>query len=75
MAVNQNIRFEGCVFHQMTCGASGGIWVRNWTDRVESRNIRFQNCEFYKSGADEVLGGLGMGRRGAGGRPLGLRLL
>ena len=52
---NENIRFEGCVFHQMTSGASGGIWVRNWTDRVESRNIRFQNCEFYKSGADELL--------------------
>lgn len=43
---NENIRFEGCVFRQMTSGASGGIWVRNWTDRVESRNIRFQNCEF-----------------------------
>ena len=39
----------------MTSGASGGIWVRNWTDRVESRNICFQNCEFYKSGADELL--------------------
>lgn len=38
---NENIRFEGCVFHQMTSGASGGIWVHNWTDRVESRNIRF----------------------------------
>ena len=62
------------MFRQMTSGASGGIWVRNWTDRVESRNIRFQNCEFYKSGADELTGGLGMGRRGAGCRPLGLQL-
>lgn len=58
---NQNIRFEGCVFRQMTSGASGGIWVRNWTDRVESRNIRFQNCEFYKSGADELLAVWGWG--------------
>ena len=58
---NENIRFEGCVFHQMTSGASGGIWVRNWTDRVESRNIRFQNCEFYKSGADELLAVWGWG--------------
>ena len=32
---NENIRFEGCVFRQMTSGASGGIWVRNWTDRGE----------------------------------------
>lgn len=46
---------------QMTSGASGGIWVRNWTDRVESRNIRFQNCEFYKSGADELLAVWGWG--------------
>lgn len=45
----------------MTSGASGGIWVRNWTDRVESRNIRFQNCEFYKSGADELLAVWGWG--------------
>ena len=58
---NENIRFEGCVFRQMTSGASGGIWVRNWTDRVESRNIRFQNCEFYKSGADELLAVWGWG--------------
>ena len=58
---NENIRFEGCVFRQMTSGASGGIWVRNWTDRVESRNICFQNCEFYKSGADELLAAWGWG--------------
>ena len=58
---NENIRFEGCVFRQMTSGASGGIWVRNWTDRVESRNICFQNCEFYKSGADELLAVWGWG--------------
>lgn len=49
------------MFRQMTSGASGGIWVRNWTDRVESRNIRFQNCEFYKSGADELLAVWGWG--------------
>ena len=35
--------------------------MRNWTDRVESRNIRFQNCEFYKSGADELLAVWGWG--------------
>ena len=29
-------RFDGS-------GASGGIWVRNWTDQAESRNIRFED--------------------------------
>ena len=32
-AVNENIRFEGCVFRQLTGGTAGGIWVRNWTDQ------------------------------------------
>lgn len=49
--VNENIRFEGCVFRQLTGGTAGGIWVRNWTDQAESRNIRFEDCDFYKSGA------------------------
>lgn len=59
--VNENIRFEGCVFRQLTGGTAGGIWVRNWTDQAESRNIRFEDCDFYKSGADEVLAVWGWG--------------
>lgn len=59
--VNENIRFENCVFRQLTGGTAGGIWVRNWTERAESRNIRFQNCDFYKAGADEVLAVWGWG--------------
>ena len=59
--VNENIRFEGCVFRQLTGGVAGGIWVRNWTDQAESRNIRFEDCDFYKSGADEVLAVWGWG--------------
>ena len=53
--VNENIHFEGCTFYQLTAGDSGGIWVRNWTEKAESRNLRFENCDFYKAGADEVL--------------------
>ena len=59
--VNEDIRFEGCVFRQLTGGTAGGIWVRNWTDKAESRNIRFEDCDFYKSGADEVLAVWGWG--------------
>lgn len=58
---NENIRFENCVFRQLTAGEAGGIWVRNWTDKAESRNIRFENCDFYKAGADEVLAVWGWG--------------
>ena len=35
--------------------------MRNWTDQAESRNIRFEDCDFYKSGADEVLAVWGWG--------------
>lgn len=59
--VNENLYFENCVFRQLTSGAAGGIWVRNWAKGKESRNIRFQNCDFYKSGADEVLAVWGWG--------------
>lgn len=58
---NEDITFENCTFHQMTAGKEGGIWVRNWTDKEESRGIRFQNCDFYKAGADEVLAVWGWG--------------
>lgn len=58
---NENIRFENCIFRQLTAGEAGGIWVRNWTDKAESRGIRFENCDFYKAGADEVLAVWGWG--------------
>lgn len=47
--------FEGTVFRQLSCHKEGGIWVRSWTNAVESSNIRFLNCDFYKAGGDEVL--------------------
>lgn len=52
---NEGIHFKNCVFRQLTAGSAGGIWVRNWTNRVDSRDIRFDDCDFYKAGADEVL--------------------
>ena len=58
---NEHIRFENCTFRQLTSGEAGGIWVRNWTDKAESRDIRFENCDFYKAGADEVLAVWGWG--------------
>ena len=58
---NEDLTFEGCTFRQLSGGTAGGIWVRNWTDKAESRNIRFQGCDFYKSGADEVLAVWGWG--------------
>lgn len=51
----RNVTFESCVFRQLTAGFAGGMWVRSWTNAVESSNCRILNCDFYKAGGDEVL--------------------
>lgn len=47
--------FDGNIFRQLSACKEGGIWVRSWTSAVESSNIRFLHCDFYKAGGDEVL--------------------
>lgn len=51
----RNVTFESCVFRQLTAGFAGGMWVRSWTNAVESSNCRILNCDFYKAGGDEAL--------------------
>ena len=53
--VNENILIENCTFRQLSASLEGGIWVRTWNDQVETRNIRFVNCDFLKAGGDEIL--------------------
>lgn len=53
--VNHDFLFENVVFRQLSACKEGGIWVRSWTSDVESSNIRFLHCDFYKAGGDEVL--------------------
>ena len=52
---NEHIVFEDTTFRQLSASQAGGIWVRSWTDAVESRDLQFRNCDFYKAGGDEVL--------------------
>ena len=59
--VNHDFLFENNVFRQLSACKEGGIWVRNWTNSAESSNIRFQRCDFYKAGGDEVLAVWGWG--------------
>lgn len=51
----ENLTFEHNVFRQLSCHKEGGLWVRSWTNSVDTKNIRFLNCDFYKAGGDEVL--------------------
>lgn len=53
--VNENILIENCTFRQLSASLEGGIWVRTWNGQVETRNIRFLNCDFLKAGGDEIL--------------------
>ena len=57
----ENIIFEQNVFRQLSAHAEGGLWVRSWTNAVDTKNIRFLNCDFYKAGGDEVLAVWGWG--------------
>lgn len=59
--VNHDFLFESNIFRQLSACKEGGIWVRNWTNAAESSNIRFQRCDFYKAGGDEVLAVWGWG--------------
>lgn len=46
----EDMLVENCVFRQLSAAPEGGIWVRTWTNAVESRNVRFLNCDFLKAG-------------------------
>ena len=51
----ENITFDHVIFRQLTAYKEGGLWVRDWSNMLDTRNIRFLNCIFYKAGGDEVL--------------------
>ena len=57
----EDMLVENCVFRQLSAAPEGGVWVRTWTNAVESRNVRFLNCDFLKAGGDEVFAVWGWG--------------
>jgi hypothetical protein len=52
---NNNIKFTNCQFLNYAKTNTGGIWVRNSSNTVISKNILFENCDFKHSTKDEVV--------------------